>query len=753
MIRAMLVGVSACAVWMADAAKFEQMDCSKVSLNGIKGWGNGSALECDCQRTNGGVGIMPHDDMVDSVNPMIGAITYAETGMRGDEKIHGFGKTFPGAATPFGMVQLSPDTITGGDNGSGYSYSHKTIEGFSFLHLSGVGWYGEFGNLQVMPTTGPRNLDRERAASSFSHAEEDAKAGYYKVRLTRYGIMAELTALRTTGFLRFTYPKGANARVQFDLARRIGQKNRWLSFSEQHAEAIGDRVVEGWMKCPCEDGGWGRGDGKVSYTVYFYAEFSAPFKESGVFSHDEHNKMFYAEFGELECPLTLSAGISFESVADARGNFNKEADGVSFDTAHERARRLWADALSGVRVEGGTACERSVFATALYHALLDPREVGRGAGFTRRTVFSGWDVFRSEFPLLTIVRPDVVSDTISSMMETVTSGKRRTLPRWDILGCESGCMLGQPIISVMADAYAKGIRNFDGEKALELAIRTLESEGNDRRLGYTPDSLSHTLEYAYADWCCGRLAEMQGRQDIAKRYFAYSKSYTNCWSREVGWMRARRSDGGWLAWEGREKMGQGCVESNPWQQGWFVPHDPDGLISLMGGRQKFTSELEMFFAAVSDDFRWNSAYNHANEPCHMLPFLFDLSDRPGLAGVWTRRICKNAYGTGHMGLCGNEDVGQMSAWYVLAAIGLHPICPGDGRWYLTAPVFEKIVIDLGRSGGDGKAFTILAPGAGRGRTKVRKVFLNGQPLDRSWISHDELISSGTLEFEFFKGET
>ena len=684
-------------------------------------------------------------DQVDCVDPLIGAITYAESGMRGEETMHGFGKTFPGAATPFGRIQLSPDTITGGDNGSGYSYSHRTIEGFSFLHLSGVGWYGEFGNLQVMPTTGPRNLDRERSASPFSHAEEEAKAGYYKVRLARYGITSELTALRTTGFLRFTYPKGENARVQIDLARRIGQKNRWLSVSEQHAETVGDRVVEGWMKCPCEDGGWGRGDGKVSYTVYFHAEFSQPFRESGVFAHDAHNKMFFAEFGELENPLIFSAGLSFDSLEDARGNFNLEAAGVSFDAARERARRMWADALSAIRVEGGTARERTVFATALYHAMLDPREVGKGPGFTRRTVFSGWDVFRSEFPLLTIIRPDVVSDTICSMMETVTSGKRKTLPRWDIFGCDSGCMLGQPLVSVMADAYAKGIRGFDGEKALELAIETLEAEGNDRRLGYTPNSLSHTLEYAYADWCCGRLAEMLGRKDIAKRYFDYSKSYTNCWSRDVGWMRARRSDGGWLKWEGRETMGQGCAESNPWQQGWFVPHDPEGLITLMGGRQTFTDELERFFAAVPDDFRWNSAYNHANEPCHTLPFLFNLTDRPELAGVWTRRICEKAYGTGPMGLCGNEDVGQMSAWYVLAAIGLHPICPGDGRWYLTAPVFEKTVIDLGQSSG-GKSFRILAPRAARGKTKGHAVFLNGRPLNRRWISHDELMSGGVLEF-------
>ncbi len=704
---------------------------------------------------------VPASEMVDWIDPMVGTVTYPPAELAGRNKgngaIHGCGKTFPGAATPFGQVQLSPDTITGGDNGSGYSYPMRTIEGFSFLHMSGVGAYGEFGNFQVMPTTGPRVLDRERACSPFDHARETAKAGSYRVSLDRYGVDVELTAARTAGMLRFAYPPTANARVQIDLGRRIGQMERWLAHSEQQVTVVDDRTIEGRMTCSEKDGGWIHLDGKVNYTVYFHAAFSEPFRTTGVCDkgelqppsavHTGTNLLFFAEFGRLAKPLVMSAGISFESIADARANHARDVRGRTFESVRDAARASWAAALSGISVTGGTAKERTIFATALYHAFLDPREVGRGDGFVRRTVFSGWDVFRSEMPLLTLLRPDVVSDTINSMMETVTSGKRTTLPRWDIFGCASGCMIGQPIVSVMADAYEKGIRTFDAARALDLACRSLEVESNRRDLGFTPGSLSCTLEYAYNDWCCARLAEMTGRKDVAARYDAYAQFYTNCWSREAGWMRARTADGGWLPWKGREAHGQGCVEANPWQQGWFVPHDPDGLIRLMGGKARFTAELEAFFNATPDDFGWCDSYNHPNEPCHTLPFLFALSEKPELVSAWTRRICARAYDVGPYGLCGNDDVGQMSAWYVLAAIGLHPLCPGDGKWYLCAPLFKETVIRLDPAYYAGGTFTIRAPAADAAHGRIRAVRLNGKPLDRPYVTTAEVAAGGVLEFD------
>lgn len=667
---------------------------------------------------------------VELVDPMIGTVTYPEAGLRGDEAIHGFGKTFPGAATPFGRVQLSPDTVTGGDNGSGYSYTHKTIEGFSFFHLSGIGWYGEFGNFQVMPGELPK--------SRFSHADERAEAGYYRVRLPDAGVVAELTAAPHAGMLRFTYETAGDASFKIDLARRIGEISRAKPHGRQTFRVTGRNAFEGEIVCDHRDGGWGRGEGKVDYIVRFRGLCSKPLdrvEEDGGETNHTVRVRFPVSAGET---VTLHVAFAFNE------ELPPAPEGLDFDAMRAAATASWRAALGAIDVTGGTAAERTAFATALYHAMIDPRDVGSGDGYVRRTVFSGWDVFRSEMPLLALIRPDVVSDLVSSLMETVTSGWRRTLPRWDIFGCDSGCMVGQPLVSVMAMAYERGIRTFDAELALRLAQETLAAESNDRRRGYTPGSLSETLEYAYADWCCGRLAELMGRADVAARHFGYAQAYTNCWSREVGWMRARTADGGWLAWEGRETSGQGCIESNPWQQGWFVPHDVEGLVRLMGGRVAFTRELGRFFAQVPDDFRWNAAYNHPNEVCHTLPFLWAFSDDPGGVDEWVGRIRRAAYGTGPFGLCGNEDVGQMSAWYVLAAIGIHPVCPGDGKWYVCTPLFEEARLSVG----GGRTFTVRCPPARPGRPAgPRALSLNGRRLSRRWLWTREIVSGGCLTFE------
>ena len=700
---------------------------------------------------------------VDFIDPMFGAVTYPDkehcARNSGNGGVHGCGKTFPGPTTPFGQIQLSPDTITGGDNGPGYSHAMKTIEGFSFLHMSGIGWFGEFGNLQVMPLSGEREFDRDAAKSPFSHERETAKAGYYSVVLDRYDVKAELTASRTCGFLRFAYPSDHDAHVKIDLGRRIGQKEHWLSHSEQHLSVVNDRTIEGYMVCSEKDGGWGRGAGRVNYTVHFHAEFSEPitgcaFAEKGVAvpgdgvrSFTGTNVVFCADFGRLSRPLVMKAGLSFDSIDEARTNFRREAAQTNFESARAAARAAWADAIGGIKVAGGTERERTIFASALYRAMLDPREIGQGKGFTRRTVFSGWDVFRSEMPLLTLLRPKVVSDTISSMMETVTSGKRDVLPRWDVFGCKSGCMIGQPIIAVMADAYEKGIRDFDVDLALKLADNALAKESDVRRWGFHPGDLSKTLEYAYFDWCYGRLAELAGRPADAARGYAFAQNYTNAWCNEVGWMRARNKDRSWLKWEGREKHGQGCIESNPWQQGWFVPHDVEGLVRLMGGREKFTAELERFFDATPADFGWCDSYNHPNEPCHTLPFLFAHSTKPELASKWTRAICEKAYDVGPYGLCGNDDVGQMSAWYVLAAIGISPLCPGDGRWYLTAPLFTETTIRLDPKYYKGGTFTIKAPKADAIHWRIKAARLNGKELDRPYVTTSEVVAGGVLELD------
>jgi predicted alpha-1,2-mannosidase len=728
----------------------------------------------------------------DYIDPIIGAVTYGEK----TEDIHGFGKTFPGAATPFGLVQLSPDTYTGGDNGSGYSYEHQTMEGFSFTHMSGVGWYGDLGNFLVTPATGKLYTNRgvpqdpdNGYRSRFSHDTEVTKAGYYAVTLSDYGIHTELTAAPRAGIIRFTFPQHDLSRIQIDLSRRVGGTS-----TSQYIKVIDDHTIAGWMVCPPEGGGWGSGAGKADYTVYFYCQFSKPLLDFGVWSADipEGNRKmediatdayqnavknaaihrhidefsgkhigFFTNFQTTEGEqVLLKSGISFVSIEGARANLEHDIPHWDFERVAADAGTLWEDAVSKIKVEGGSEADKVKFYTAMYHTMIDPRSFSDVNGnytggdkkihvakdFTYRTIFSGWDVFRSQFPLQTIINPEMVNDEINSLVQLADLTGREYLCRWEIVNAYSGCMLGNPAVSVIVDAYEKGIRNFDVEKAFAYSKNSVDKFGNGER-GYSPGSMSETLEYAYTDWCLARFAESLNKPEIAREYYARSKNYKNIWCDEVKWFRTRQDDGSWMKWEGKTVHGQGCTESNPYQQGWFVPHDIEGLKELMGGEQQFRDELMSFFDNTPDDFLWNDYYNHPNEPVHHVPFMFNEAGLPALTQKWTRKICDAAYGTGPYGLCGNEDVGQMSAWYVLAAAGIHPICPGDNRYQITSPVFEKIEISLDEQYYPGNTFTIKANNNSAENIYIRSMKLNGEPLGRFWITHEEIVRGGILEME------
>ena len=321
---------------------------------------------------------------------------------------------------------------------------------------------------------------------------------------------------------------------------------------------------------------------------------------------------------------------------------------------------------------------------------------------------------------------------------------RDTLPVWDLFGCKSGCMVGNPLIPVIATAQEAGLDGVDYAKALDLAVRTTEKRGN-LACGYTPGSLSETLEYCFDDWCVGEIARRLGKDDVAERFKERARWYTNCWCAAVGSMRARTADGGWLEpWKGATAHGQGTVESNPLQQGWFVPHDVEGLARLMGGREKTVAKLEEFFEKAPDDFLWGDYYNHPNEPSHHIVFMFSELGRPDLAQKWTRRILEKAYGDDVRGLCGNDDVGQMSAWYVLAALGLSPMCPGSGRWILTAPLFPEARLKVF---GD-RELTIVAKGEeDPKKAYVRFVRVDGRKLERRFVTTAELRNCRRIEFE------
>lgn len=731
-------------------------------------------------------------EAVDYIDPIIGAITYGKK----TKDAHGFGKTFPGTATPFGLVQLSPDTYTGGDNGSGYSYEHETLEGFSFTHMSGVGWFGDLGNFLVTPTTGALQTNRgvpddpeSGYRSRFSHDTELTQAGYYAVTVADHNIRAELSAAPRAGIIRFTYPENDSSRIQIDLSRRVGGTS-----TEQYIKVENENTISGWMKCPPEGGGWGAGAGNADYTVYFWCQFSKPLKDYGIWSADipdEGRKMRHIRQDEYQAAVTnaprfenakekqgkhlgfytnfrtkegeqvlLKSGISFVSIKGARENLEHDIAHWDFDKVHEQARDLWSKAIENINVSGGTEDERTIFYTSLYHTMIDPRtfsdvngnyigadkKVHKTDNFTYRTIFSGWDVFRSQFPLQTIINPSLVNDEINSLLQMAELSKRNYLPRWEMLNSYSGCMLGNPAVSVIVDAYEKGIRNYDIEKAFEYCKNSVDTFGNNQQ-GFTPHNISKTLEYAYSDWCLGKFAESLNKDSLSTEYYKRSENYKSIWNDEVSWFRAKDEDGNWKEWKGKTVHGQGCIESNPYQQGWFVPHDIDGLKKIMGGDKVFRKELISFFDNTPDDFLWNNHYNHPNEPVHQVPFMLNEAGVPHLTQKWTRKICSSAYGTGAYGLCGNEDVGQMSAWYVLASIGIHPICPGDNKYQITSPVFNEIEIKLDSKYYSGKKFTIKAKNNSAENIYIQSMKLNGVTLKRFWITHQEIVEGGMLEME------
>lgn len=730
------------------------------------------------------------------VNPFIGASTSVDAA----GVYHGLGKTYPGATTPFGMTQVSPNTITGGDNAPGYSSEHTTIEGFAMTQMSGVGWYGDMGNFLVMPTTGELHTTAGREDGSvkgwrshYDKSSEKAEAGWYGVHLTDYDIYAESSATPHCGVLRFTYPKSDLGRVQVDLARRVGGCSE-----EQYVKIESDRAFSGWMRCTPQTGGWGNGEGKVAYTLYFYAELSRSVDEWGFWSADipdgwarKNNDVVTPEylakvaqaavvrgekelrgehigiFGEFDTrkgeQIELKVGISYVDAEGAKRNFDAEVAGKSFNRVRQMAYKQWNDALQCIDVEGSSDVDKRIFYTALYRTMLEPRihtdvdgrYVGgdfkvhqSGEEFVKRTLFSGWDVFRSQMPLQTIINPSVVNDVICSLMEQARTSGRQYYERWELFNSYTGCMLGNPAVSVLADAYAKGIRNYDVDEAFRYAVNSSAKFGNDE-LGYTVSgtSISHTLEYAYFDWCIAQLAKALGKSEAADEFMLKSQAWHNLFDDEKGWFRPRQSDGEWVEWpeDARIKEWYGCMEATPYQQGWFVPHDIDALAEKLGGKEAAVADLKNFFEKAPADMHWNAYYNHANEPVHHVPFMFNRLGAPHLTQYWSRFICRQAYADKVEGIVGNEDCGQMSAWYVLASMGLHPVCPGEERMEITSPVFESVTISLDKEYAQGEKFVVRAVNNSKENIYIQSAKLNGEPYNKCYINFSDIAAGGELE--------
>lgn len=669
----------------------------------------------------------------------------------------GHGHTYPGPSMPFGMIQPGPDTrLDGWDGVSGYHYRDSRIYGFTHTHLSGTGIH-DYTDILLMPSTGDVRLNngadgRPGYASAFSKDTEIARPGYYAVTLRDSGIRAELTTTTRVGMHRYELPAGAPAFVVLDLDHRD-------PLLESAITTVGDREVAGLRRSRS----WAR-----DQAVYFVIRFSRPFSgaEAGAFPPGRRRAF---TFGSTGGPLLVKVAISAVSVDGARRNMDAELSGWDFDAVRGQADAAWERELSKIRVGGGTREQRVVFYTALYHSMLAPnvymdvdgqyrgrdQQIHRADGFTYYSVFSLWDTFRALHPLLGIVDRERTRDFVRTFLRQYQEGGR--LPVWELAGSETDTMIGYHAAPVIADAVAKGIDGFD----LGLAYEAMKHSADEdrfglrayRRDGYIDASedaegVSRTLEYAYDDWTVAQVARRLGKEDEARHYLRRSESYKHLFDPATGLMRAR-VEGLWVAPFDPAEVNNHYTEANAWQYSFFVPHDVEGLIRLHGGDEPFVRKLDGMFAADSRTTGRDQAditgligqYAHGNEPSHHMAYLYAYAGQPWKTQAMVRRIMDTLYSARPDGLSGNEDCGQMSAWYVLSALGFYPVAPGSTHYVLGSPLFERATIRLE----NGREFVITATGAGAG-PYVQQARLNGADHPAASLEHGAIAAGGELSF-------
>ena len=677
-------------------------------------------------------------DPVDYVNPFIG------TGFHGH--------TYPGATTPFGMVQLSPDTRAGNwDACAGYHYSDTTIDGFSHTHLSGTGC-ADLADILFHPTTREIVIhDGECVLQPyfFSHDDERASCGYYAVTLPDVNIGVELTAAPRTGVHRYTFAGKGPRRVIVDLLHTVTEEKIDLCELRRTApyELAGMRRTQGWVP---------------DQYVFFAARFSEPFADVQLLG----DKQAVLTFAPDVRTLTIAVGLSSVSVENARMNSLAEVPELDFDAVHARAVGQWRKALGDIVVD-----EMTNFYTAQYHTKLTPNLMNDVNGEYRRhdqtvarmpegksyySTFSLWDTFRAWNPLQTLVDTALVNDMIRSMLDMYDSTGE--LPIWPLASGETGTMIGYHAVSVIADAYLKGIRGYDADKALEAMIRSsnINKKGSDyyTAQGYIPsnikrESVSCTLEYAYDDWAIARMAQAMGRDDVFGEYARRALNYVNVFDGSICFFRGRQSDGNWSAPFEEFATGRDYTEATPWHYRFFVPHDVNGLIQLFGSREAFIREMDRLFTLESDEMQLDVSdvtglmgqYAHGNEPSHHMAYLYNYVGQPWKTQELTRRLLHEMYAPTPEGIIGNEDCGQMSAWYVFSSLGFYPVCPGSNEFALTAPQFPKAVVRLA----NGRTLTVTADNPRRS-VYIASVTLDGKPIDRNYITYDELMQGGELHY-------
>ena len=649
--------------------------------------------------------------VLDEVDPFIG------TG--------GIGHTYPGATAPFGMVQLSPDTHnTGWDGAAGYRDGDKEALGFSHTHLSGTGGV-DLGDFLIKPLE-----------ESLVFRTQEASPGYYKADFD--GLTVELTALPRTGCHRYTFHGEGERKLLVDLRYNIGEtRPGQISFAAPSHDCIeGGRHVQGWAQTR-----W----------IFFSAGFSVPFTSCEAAGNDSYILTFPADIREL----TVTVGLSPTDASAARKNRLQEAPDCDFDRVWQASRGLWEAQLGKVVVEGGTPAQRTNFYTALYHTLIAPNLLSDVGERPFYSTLSLWDTFRSWSPLMILLNPEMIGDMSQSMIDMFhRDGK---LPLWALGGVDVDCMIGYHSVSVMTDAWLRGIRSFDGEQALAAMVASSNLDPTSawyNEYGYvpsdfTPESVSKTLEFCYDDWCIARMAESLGRGDIAAEYDARALRYRNLLDPSTGFFRGRESDGNWRVPFNPNGGSRDYTEATAWQYRHFVPHDMAGYTALMGGTEAARASLDSLFTYdyLHPDWAQDGnatgligQYAHGNEPSHASAWLFSFLGNPSSTQYWVRRILEERYAPTPDGLCGNEDCGQMSAWYVLAALGLHPVCPGTGEFVFAAPLFSKTTLTLG----NGARLVIKADHPSW--PYIKDVLWNGQPVKAQFITFEQLQQGGELSF-------
>lgn len=710
-------------------------------------------------------------DLVKYVNPFIG------TG--------GHGHTYPGATAPFGMIQVSPDTrLDGWDGCSAYHYSDSLLYGFSHTHLSGTG-VSDYGDVLLMPTVGVVTLnngvDGERGyRSAFSHYRESAKPGVYDVHLTSYDIDVSVTAKRRTTYHQYTFPKTADANIIIDLLHRDKVLEASLKVVGE-SEIEGYRISEAWAK---------------EQHVYFVIQFSKPFKQFGL-ALDETIKIGaeelkgtnvkgYVKFdanieGSDNEVIMAKVGISAVSIEGARKNLEEEMPHKTrgadrgFDWSlgkfMDETQAEWQQQLNKIQIEGGTEDQKAIFYTALYHTMLAPNlytdvdgkyrgmdnQIHTAEGFDRYTVFSLWDTYRAANPLYTLIEPERTNDFIRTFLSQYREGG--ILPIWELASNYTGCMIGYHAIPVIADAYRKGIRDYDVELAFEAMKHSAEQNhlGLDayKTLGYIPaeaesESVSKTLEYAYDDWCIAQMAKDLGKMDDYEYFLERSQSYKNVFDPSTKFMRAKLNQTWWQPFEPSE-VNFNYTEANAWQYSYYVPQDIAGWIQLLGGKEVLEARLDAIFAAESETSGRHQAditgligqYAHGNEPSHHIAYLYNYVGKPWKTQEKVRQIMHEMYHNKPNGLSGNEDCGQMSAWYVWSAMGLYPVTPAQNVYAIGSPLFDKATINLP----NGKQFVIEAKNNSRKNKYIQRATFNDQVFTASFLRHENMVKGGVLVFE------